>query len=268
MHISIPSDACIRLFPDNTMSSFRVKLAHTLKLDRSQHVLGLSSIEWPHTFNNINHPDLKLEVQVREGVWETPIKFRIEEGYYEDVDEVVSALNEQLIRLQLPNRDHRHILNGKAHAWFTFERHSGRVSFIESEDSPARFRLGMHWQLFCKLGFALEKSATPRVKSGDYGDFAADLNAGINAMYIYCDAVDDVRMVGEIMSPLLRIIPVQGNNNEVRHFEPKHIEYLPLRHDDVREIKVELRNDLGELVKFRSGKAVITLHIKKREAAD
>ena len=90
-----------------------------------------------------------------------------------------------------------------------------------------------------------------------------DLYAVTNALYVYCDIVEENRILANTLGPLLRIVPFSGKHGRVIHWEPQRVEYRHLRYDYVEEISITIKNDLAENFKFLSGKVTITLHIKE-----
>lgn len=267
MYISLPSDSSSELFPNNTIAAFKVKLPNTLTLDRSKSVVGLTSIEWPHSFRNITNVDFKLTYNQTESETtyrQRPLRVSIRPGYYQTPQELVDELNNKLRQVHIPSEGSDHILNGNQHCYFEFDERTETLSFLTSEDSPAQFQLHMHWKLYCKLGFALDKSANTWIKTGDKAQYVVDLDAGFSTIYVYCNIIESSRIVGSMLSPLLRILPIDRKHGEICHFEPRHVEYFPLRYDQVSEISIELRTDIGELLEFQSGKTVVNLHIKTK----
>ena len=271
MYISLPSDASLELFPENTMSSFKVKLPNTLSFDRAKHVVGLTSIEFPHSFKNITNVHFKivmtpavrpLVITSERGLDKFPPleRFSIRPGYYRNPQELVTEINDQI--RQVIFDDNETVLNGNQDCYFEYDERTEKVSFLTREDLQINFRLYMHWELYCKLGFGLVKAARPVVKNGDQAQHVVDLSVGLSTIYMYCNIIESTRIVGSMYAPLLRILPIEGQHGDICHFEPKHVEYFPLRYDQISEISIQLCNDIGELLEFQSGKTVVNLHIK------
>lgn len=274
MYISLPSDASMDLFPENTMSSFKVKLPNTITLDRTKHVVGLTSIEFPHSFKNITNVYFKIYMtpvvvnderglyRYETGLYRFPAvqRFSIRSGYYRNPQELVTEINDQIRQVVFP--EDGTVLNGNQDCYFEYDERTEKLSFLTTEESQMLFRIHMHWELYCKLGFALVKSASPVVKSGDQAQYVVDLGVGLSTIYMYCNIMESSRIVGSMYAPLLRVLPVEGQHGDVCHFEPKHMEYFPLRYDQISEISIQLCNDNAELLEFQSGKTVVGLHIK------
>ena len=88
---------------------------------------------------------------------------------------------------------------------------------------------------------------------------------GFEVIYVYSSLVED-RVVGDTMAPLLARVPVSRNmlKDTVVTKSPRNMEYLGLRHGTCDHIEINIMNDTGELVPFRYGKAIVTLHFRPR----
>ena len=264
MYITLPSDASLDLFPDNTISAFTVKLPSELVVDRTRDVIGLTSIEWPHTFRNASFGNLKIYMSPSNAPREKKmaVPFKLAPGYYATPRDLVNEINRAMRYVHFTGYDD--VLNGKQHCEFRYDERAETVTFEESVDSPATFKLKMNWKLYAKLGYALRRVEDPVVRSGQRAAHVVDMNAGFNTLYVYCDLVENSRIVGSTLTTVLRVLPIDGEHGENRYYEPRHIEYLPLRYDRISEIRIELRTDTGELIHFESGKTVIGLRIKSK----
>jgi len=77
-------------------------------------------------------------------------------------------------------------------------------------------------------------------------------------LYVYCNVAQSTVM-GNQVTDLLREVPHDPNRMT---FEPKHIQYLPVRSDVFDIIETQVAEDDGELVKFPEGVTTVTLHFK------
>ena len=60
-YVALPSNASLAVFPNNTATSYRVKLPQTIDLDGNWEV-GLYSITYPHTWYNLQKYDSHTQV--------------------------------------------------------------------------------------------------------------------------------------------------------------------------------------------------------------
>jgi len=85
------------------------------------------------------------------------------------------------------------------------------------------------------------------------------------SLHVYSD-VGGSSMVGNRMTDLLREIKYQRAGRGKIYFEPSHIQYLPVRNQVIDIIEVQIAETIGEgedLVKFKAGHSIVTLHFKK-----
>ena len=78
-------------------------------------------------------------------------------------------------------------------------------------------------------------------------------------LYVYSNAGRSV-ITGDKVTDLLIEVPY---NPEEIGYEPKHIQYIPLRSDVVDIIEVQVSENDGSLVNFEPGDTVVTLHYKR-----
>jgi hypothetical protein len=93
-------------------------------------------------------------------------------------------------------------------------------------------------------------------------DMACDLQAGIHALYVYCDLLQFTH-VGDIKAPLLRVVDSGGETGDVitRYYERPR--YVPLQKKNFDSIQLIIRDDLGEKIQFETGKVLLTLHFRR-----
>ena len=96
-------------------------------------------------------------------------------------------------------------------------------------------------------------------------DLVADINRGINSLYVYCDLLECVP-VGDTKAPLLRTVDASGANGEIIHKTFEQLRYIPLQKKNFDCIEILIRDDLGQPVPFESGKLVVTLHLREAKS--
>jgi len=99
-------------------------------------------------------------------------------------------------------------------------------------------------------------------------DFPAQLNRGVQSMFIYSSICQPIH-VGHTMAPLLRRIfidPAKDDNGlgSVRNFTAKYPMYLPVAASSFNQIEINIRNDAGQFITFPSTSITdITLHFER-----
>ena len=85
---------------------------------------------------------------------------------------------------------------------------------------------------------------------------------GSQSLFIQCDLAE-LSVVGDTWTPLLRTVPIKADSAfqlvQVRYDKPH---YVPISKTTLDTIRIEITNDLGEDVKFNSGKSMIKLHCR------
>lgn len=85
-------------------------------------------------------------------------------------------------------------------------------------------------------------------------------------MFVYCDLVEP-RIVGDVYTPLLRVIQACGKETSIRGgsemkiLSPPH--YLPLLLTNFRTIEINIRDHLGNPIPFEYGTLTVTLHFRR-----
>ena len=84
--------------------------------------------------------------------------------------------------------------------------------------------------------------------------------ASTRPLHVYCN-VGTSSMVGNRVTDLLREIKYHSQNTT--HFEPIHIQYLPVRNELVEIVETQMAEINGDLAQFGEGHTILTLHFKR-----
>ena len=82
----------------------------------------------------------------------------------------------------------------------------------------------------------------------------------VRPLHVYCN-VGTCSMVGGRITDLLREIKYQPQNTT--QFEPRHIQYVPVRNEVVEIVETQMAETNGDLVQFGEGRTLLTLHFKR-----
>jgi len=93
-----------------------------------------------------------------------------------------------------------------------------------------------------------------------------DINRGVTVIYVYYDILEYV-LVGDTKAPLLRLVPADGPNGEsiYKVFDEKSFFYIPLQKKNFDSIEVDIMDDFGEGIPFKTGKLAVTLHFRQAQ---
>jgi hypothetical protein len=93
-----------------------------------------------------------------------------------------------------------------------------------------------------------------------------DINAGINALFIYTNIVQE-SVVGDSLTRLLKVVHIPtfaefGQTVNIRYDEP---DYIPVGMNELETIEIDIKDDSGETIPFTFGRSVLTLHFRQYE---
>ena len=122
-----------------------------------------------------------------------------------------------------------------------------------------------HKECICFDKIENEKSVEiPVDKIYETGSLGLDLNVRLHSLYIYTNIINYI-VVGNILTPLLRIVPISLGNrgkNANRIFVDRYYHFLHSKY--IKQIDISIRDDQGDIVKFHSGKVILVLHFKRK----
>jgi hypothetical protein len=94
-------------------------------------------------------------------------------------------------------------------------------------------------------------------------DRTFDLHSNLPMLYLYSDIVS-YSFVGDTQAPLLRVVDAQGAYGQMVQMTFTHPHYVPLAQNSFESIEININDELGKVVPFEFGKAVVTLHFRRR----
>ena len=271
-YLTLPSNSSQQYFPENTMTEFTTKLSSSIELTNEWEV-GLAEIMFPRSWYTIPKKGLTIEVDCprcdsalvlynnKHESLNFTTKIQIKGGYYNTMDELIQELNDASVRAFAYTRD--------------FSDGPIRPPVFEYKYTAKRtcvtLQVGMTLEFPPELEtiLGLDPSQNPlsnitndTLRIG--GNYSSDLQAGIHALYIYCDLLQFTH-VGDIKAPLLRVVYSGGEMNDVvtRYYERPR--YIPLQKKNFDCVQIIIRDDLGEKIQFENGKVLLTLHFRRAQ---
>ena len=286
-YLTLPSNSSQQFFPNNTLTDFTTKLASTLELTGEWEV-GLAEMMFPRSWYTIPKSGLYIDVDIekcnaalnrlkqdeRKRVMtnqysagdDAPPKIHIVRlfvtgDFYHSMEELINQMNNAGFRAFIAAREH---IGDSINLPTFFYRATARKLYVTL---PAGMSVKFPPILESILGFspeqnpicnAHEESTTVRA------DLSCDLQAGIHALYVYCDLLQ-FTYVGDIKAPLLRVVNSGGEAGDVvtRYYERPR--YIPLQKKNFDSIQIIIRDDLGEKIQFENGKVLVTLHFRRTQ---
>ena len=69
-------------------------------------------------------------------------------------------------------------------------------------------------------------------------------------------------MLGDQITDFMRVMDYRREGKGSYYFEPKHLQYIPLRKEVLDIIQIQIAETSGELVKFGQGVSTLMFHFK------
>lgn len=156
---------------------------------------------------------------------------------------------------------------GVIFSYFKYSKTTNRFEFMMNRGVVDLYFLnGLHFLLgFKRLFYSVEEDFIPEAQ---IANFAPQLNASINNMYIYASICAPIR-VGDTLVPLLKSLWLDANKRnynvgEMMSIVVKHPMYLPVSGTTINSVEINIRSDSGHLIPFLPGAVTsLTLHFKR-----
>ncbi len=228
---------------NNTTDSFRVKLAYSLELE-GEWECALAAIQYPHTFENLTgqyftcfFPNIP------------PMQVNIPSANYESIQQIITSINQAFQQAIM----HTPVINNTAAENEEFDYF--RDAFDVKYDLPIKrvsltvrnidIVLSEHLQY--TLGYSADLAY---FRDAQYtADFPPDITGGFTSLYVYVDIIK-AQLVGDILTPLLRIVPIKGKYGRTIVNDYSKLHYVELLNKRFDSIEVSIKNDNNQAVRF------------------
>lgn len=267
-YMTLLSNSSMNIYPENKTSTFTVQIPRRVRLEGDWDV-ALAEIHYPYSFFTVQEGENKLEIKTHLATTNfmdskgknipptvTTSTLEIRPGFYEDVKEIIKAVNGAIKQAT------------KIVDFFQFDNNSKRVS--AKRDNTVQIgatiiaSIKLHGRMALQLGFRPEEEISPPLRS----PHAANVASGIpDIMLIYCDIIEP-QIFGDSCSKLLRtLITSDGSANYFSKpcsIEINQLQYLQLQTKQFDTVRIDLRDISGKLMPFQFGTSSVKLHFKKR----
>jgi len=281
IYLTLPSNTHV----GNKTSEFRVQLPDVVKLSGEWDV-ALAQIQYPKSWNNITdeqdqrkafHKN-EIYITIKDDDYST-FKVTLPPSHYDTINDLLSSIINQtedqvkeLVHeaLRVAKKDGKTTKKENRHQttlkmvpkaiFWDFDPVIKRVTVKFNTDYVMVIRLSEH------LKYVLGFQDTDLYNTEGYKDMAKhpfDMRGGIDALYVYCDLVEN-QIVGNVREPLLRILPVQGSYGEIvnQDFVARH--YIPVLKKEFSTVQISIKSDTDQPIPFAFGKVIVKLHFRSR----
>ncbi|KAL3091439.1 hypothetical protein niasHT_025201 [Heterodera trifolii] len=87
--------------------------------------------------------------------------------------------------------------------------------------------------------------------------FMPDMSGGVSSFHVYTPDLIEPMMIGDVTAPVLRIVTIRGNPDQIVEEQFFAIQYHKILLKEVSEIQIEIRTNSGSLMPFQYGNMYI-----------
>ncbi|KAL3125535.1 hypothetical protein niasHT_004500 [Heterodera trifolii] len=104
-----------------------------------------------------------------------------------------------------------------------------------------------------QLTYILGFNNTEFMQAEKEARFVPDMSGGVSSFHVYTPDLIEPMMIGDVTAPVLRIVTIRGNPDQVVEEQFFAIQYHKLLSKEVSEILIEIRTNSGSLMPFQYG---------------
>ena len=274
-YLTLMSNSSLNTFPNNTQSSFTVRLDHPINIETENWEVGLVEFMTPSRVNHISENNnffflsfLDQTVLNAEGIGRTKelcasgegcheYKLFLPKGNYNSPEHLVDEM-----QFVVDTKQGSLLKKINASISITYVKSTNRLNVVAENSKQTRVRFP------ALLGEAL--GVNPNMSEKPIGNeeyafkYGVDLNILHNRLYVYSDVVD-YTYLGEVMAPILRVIPFKSSkHSQQSHKEFVNVHNVPVAKSFIQQVRISIKGDSGKDILFSSGKTLIKLHFRQR----
>ncbi|KAL3085413.1 hypothetical protein niasHT_036145 [Heterodera trifolii] len=104
-----------------------------------------------------------------------------------------------------------------------------------------------------QLAYILGFNSTEFIHPKNEASFMPDMSGGVSSFHVYTPDLIEPMMIGDVTAPVLRIVTIRGNPDQIVEEQFFAIQYHKILLKEVSEIQIEIRTNSGSLMPFQYG---------------
>lgn len=275
-YITLMSDSSLNLYPNNSVSEFKCKLAKSFRIKKEEWRVALTEITYPGSILIVVKEEENFTFTLpdtipvtRPGPYHGTLLIRSYDTPLEFIRSINASIKEVLNKVV-------NMFAGPGALLFSVDilikiilKLGAYNSICELHTIPNDVDIGItfHPNICKKLGFLNASNDTViHPISFQLSPFKEPVNLLINdsALYVYIDIIEPV-MISDSEEQLLRVLPFKSKSN-INHYstqEFQHDQYIKLNTNNLDEISIHIKNVSNNNIHFQDGKSIITLHFMR-----
>lgn len=249
-YITLPSNCSTDIYPSNTPEHFKTVLPRRIGL-QGDYEVALTEIHYPQFLYNINKDIhyIRIEFAQENKEGEKVIgryDFRLLDAVYLSVEQLVLHINS---------------LSKEGVLKYRFD--IGKDKIVSFRTEYIDTKLEMSDSLALMLGFIPGMRFLRQERAQSPPNLMLGLPKNI---YVYTDFVHP-QFVGDVMARLLRVVKVDIKRFQFGGISTEYFhnpQYVPVARNELQEVEIDIRDDLGKPAIFLTGSTTVVLHFRKR----
>lgn len=261
--LTLPSNASMQLFPNNTAAEFTTQLASEVSCGSGQYEAGLTEIIFPNDFHKKLHVDgngIDWSISCFNNSGKL-FAFTPTAGVYDNVFDAIASIMTQESHVGKFGVEQHKL--GFIRLYFRDNVYSGSANTaqISRAPKPNEVILGL------EMGKLIEVVEVMEIPSEPLQFLLVDKSKSmydptIEHIYVYSDLIQP-RETGGTLEPLLRSVAVTGEKDRFQTVDYSKPYYFPLAKNNFRNIRVWITDKDGKRVEFRKSPVIIIINIRK-----
>ena len=275
------------LYPNNTVTDFRVALPERVALRSNDYEVALASFTYARSWYNV--PDLAGQTHTfaflmghlhppprdgdhaeetataeSEGTAEMPSSHPCEGSTFIKSHRTLSPGYYEHVRQML------HDLNGRgsgSRMGFQFSYHAIRnFVLVASRPGLKNFtgRVTLSRPLSLLLGWPDQETVLMGWGNMRHMGPSQPRRDPVESLFVHCDLAADAHVVDNVRNCLLRAVPAEDRHGQVVCHEPQWLDWLPVRWTEFQHIHVVIMDGQAQKVPFEGGNCTVKLLLRQR----
>jgi len=268
-YITLPSNVVDKSFPNNTIANYTTILNQRISL-KDKWEIGLSEISYTKSWYNVLNTH-KILLYDEIGNYENTNDLLVFSGFYESEDKLVNEINSKFSTLKniKPPKLFYNKLNNKINIEAGFKE---KIKIYPSFGNEIDNILGLKNRNMNKEYYQSSDTNEIEIYNGKemfinktFEAFhSVEITAGYHSLFVYCNIVCPSH-IGDTCAPLLRVVEVSnksqfGEQCVIKYENPQ---YRSILLNEFSNIEISILDDSGNLIPFKFGRSIVTLHFKK-----
>ena len=263
LHITLPSNASMDLYPTNKPQNFKTMLGRPLHFNGLWQV-SLRSIAYPNNYYNIDKAyNITVSFKREKETGPAPsIEFTLNAGRYDSIPKLAAyleKLSKDAVAKKYKSNEYTFI-NRDRPLIIDYNEISSKITMNGNGDNvDAEMKIDPP-ELWNVLGFAnLAKDDIVELKNT--GTRQASLTSQRPGFFVYTDIVKPTR-IGDTFGKLLQYVPL-NITDEIGFKEYINPSYFELESNEIQTIEIQILDSAGKPLIFPTGQTNLQLEFKR-----